>query len=216
MENLLSALAFAGLIAAQFLSVVLVNTQRCEDPSPGTRNRIARASACGSLAHSARRRLTCCPLLTANGLDITYVPYRGLAPSISDLVTARTHMAFDALTTLLPLIKEGKLRPLAVLSKARLPELPDVPTMTESGYPDFPTNPWTGIVAVPGTSQLIVRRLNETINVATCVPRGQAVDVGAVSRYLGRLSRDICQKDRDGYARLGRNRPPVRCESAVV
>ena len=100
-----------------------------------------------------------------NGLDITYVPYRGLAPSISDLVTARTHMAFDALTTLLPLIKEGKLRPLAVLSKARLPELPDVPTMTESGYPDFPTNPWTGIVAVPGTSQLIVRRLNETINV---------------------------------------------------
>jgi hypothetical protein len=55
MENLLSALAFAGLIAAQFLSVVLVNTQRCEDPSPGTRNRIARAPACGSLAHSARK-----------------------------------------------------------------------------------------------------------------------------------------------------------------
>jgi hypothetical protein len=54
-KNLLSALAFAGLIAAQFLSVVLVNTQRCEDPSPGTRNRIARAPACGSLAHSARK-----------------------------------------------------------------------------------------------------------------------------------------------------------------
>ena len=49
MENLLSALAFAGLIAAQFLSVVLVNTQRCEDPSPGTRNRIARASAVAPL-----------------------------------------------------------------------------------------------------------------------------------------------------------------------
>ena len=108
-----------------------------------------------------------------NGLDITYVPYRGLAPSISDLVTAITHMAFDALTTLLPLIKEGKLRPLAVLSKARLPELPDVPTMTESGYPDFPTNPWTGIVAVPGTSQLIVRRLNETINVALASPEAK-------------------------------------------
>jgi hypothetical protein len=55
MENLLSALAFAGLIAAQFLSVVFVNTQRCEDPSPGARNRIARAPARGSLPHSDRK-----------------------------------------------------------------------------------------------------------------------------------------------------------------
>jgi hypothetical protein len=53
MENLLSALAFAGLIAAQFLSVVLVNTQRCEDASPGSPNGIARAPASGSLAHSS-------------------------------------------------------------------------------------------------------------------------------------------------------------------
>ena len=45
--------------------------------------------------------------------------------------------------------------------------------MTESGYPDFPTNPWTGIVAVPGTSQLIVRRLNETINVALASPEAK-------------------------------------------
>ena len=105
-----------------------------------------------------------------NGLDITYVPYRGLAPSISDLISARTHMSFDALPTLLPLIKEGKLRPLAVLSKSRLPELPDVPTMTESGFPDFPTNPWTGIVALPGTPQPIVRRLNEAINAALAAP----------------------------------------------
>jgi len=55
MENLLSALAFAGLIAAQFLSVVLVNTQRCEDPSPGTRNRIARAPRAWLLPHSDRK-----------------------------------------------------------------------------------------------------------------------------------------------------------------
>ena len=55
MENLLSALAFAGLIAAQFLSVVLVNTQRCEDLPPDTRNRIARAPARGSLPHSDRK-----------------------------------------------------------------------------------------------------------------------------------------------------------------
>ena len=105
-----------------------------------------------------------------NGLDITYVPYRGLAPSISDLLSARTHMAFDALPTLLPLINEGKLRPLAVLSQSRLPSVPKVPTMIESGYFDFPTNPWTGVVALPGTPTPIISRLNTAINAALAAP----------------------------------------------
>ena len=55
MENFLCALAFAGLIAAQFLAVVFANTQVCEDPTPGSRKRIARVPVCGSLAHSARK-----------------------------------------------------------------------------------------------------------------------------------------------------------------
>jgi tripartite-type tricarboxylate transporter receptor subunit TctC len=109
-----------------------------------------------------------------NGLDITYVPYRGLAPSISDLITARTHMAFDALPTLLPLINEGKLRPLAVLSQSRLPALPNVPTMIESGYTDFPTNPWTGVVAPPGTPNAIIVRVNAAINTALAAPETKA------------------------------------------
>ena len=101
-----------------------------------------------------------------NGLDITYIPYRGLAPSISDLLSARTHMAFDALPSLLPLINGGKLRALAVLSKSRSPSLPNVPTMGESGYADFPTNPWTGVVAPPGTPDQIVQRLNSAMKSA--------------------------------------------------
>ena len=101
-----------------------------------------------------------------NGLDITYVPYRGLAPSISDLVTARTHMAFDALTTLLPLIKEGKLRPLAVLSKARLPEFTGCTHDDRERLSRF-FRPTHGPVLLQfqGLPELIVRRLNETINV---------------------------------------------------
>jgi tripartite-type tricarboxylate transporter receptor subunit TctC len=105
-----------------------------------------------------------------NDLDIVYVPYKGLAPSISDLLTARTHMAFDALPTLLALINEGKLRPLAVLSKSRLPSLPNVPTMTESGYLGFPTNPWTGLVAPPGTPEPIISLLNKALNTALSNP----------------------------------------------
>jgi tripartite-type tricarboxylate transporter receptor subunit TctC len=106
----------------------------------------------------------------ANDLDIVYVPYKGLAPSISDLISARTHMAFDAIPTLIPLIREGKLRALAVLSAGRSPLFPDVPTMAESGYPDFPGNPWSAIVAPPGTPEAIVQRVNAAINAALKAP----------------------------------------------
>ena len=99
-----------------------------------------------------------------NGLDIVYVPYKGAAPSLADLVSARTHMAFDGLVTLHPLIREGKLRPLAVTGATRSPTLPDVPTMIESGYPDFPQDPWAGLLAPAGTPKDVVARLNITIN----------------------------------------------------
>jgi tripartite-type tricarboxylate transporter receptor subunit TctC len=101
-----------------------------------------------------------------NGLDIVYVPYKGAAPSLADLMSARTHMAFDGLVTLHPLIREGKLRALAVTDAKRSPVLPDVPTMIESGYPDFPQNPWAGILAPAGTPSHVVAKVNDAINAA--------------------------------------------------
>jgi tripartite-type tricarboxylate transporter receptor subunit TctC len=98
------------------------------------------------------------------GLDITFIPYKGAAPSISDLMGGQTHMQFDALTTLYPLIVEGKLRALAVTSAQRWPALPDVPTMIESGYASFPQNAWSGVVAPAGTPAAIVGKLNAAIN----------------------------------------------------
>lgn len=105
-----------------------------------------------------------------NKLDIVYVPYKGLAPSISDLIGGRTHMAFDAMGNLLPLVKEGKLRPLAILSAERSKFLPDVPTMAESGLTDFPVNPWAGIVAPAGTPDAVIQRLNTAVNNALTQP----------------------------------------------
>ena len=98
------------------------------------------------------------------GLGMTYVPYKGGAPSLADLMTGRLQMQFDALTLLQPLVKEGKLRALAVLTPTRWPELPDVPTMREVGFGDFPGNPWAGIMAPSNMPQPIVRKLNATIN----------------------------------------------------
>ena len=97
-------------------------------------------------------------------LGMTYVPYRGGAPSIPDLIAGRLHMQFDALTLLVPLVKEGKLRALAVQTPGRWPALPDVPTLREAGFADFPGNAWAGIMAPPKTPAHIVQKLNATVN----------------------------------------------------
>jgi tripartite-type tricarboxylate transporter receptor subunit TctC len=97
-------------------------------------------------------------------LGMTYVPYKGGAPSLADLMTGRLQMQFDALTLLQPLVKDGKLKAIAVTTPTRWPGLPDVPTMRESGYADFPGNPWAGIMAPPKTPEPIVAKLNATIN----------------------------------------------------
>ncbi len=97
-------------------------------------------------------------------LGMTYVPYRGGAPSMPDLIAGRLHMQFDALTLLVPLVKEGKLRALAVQGAARWPDLPDVPTLRESGFSDFPGNAWAGIMAPPKTPQPIISKVNATVN----------------------------------------------------
>jgi tripartite-type tricarboxylate transporter receptor subunit TctC len=95
---------------------------------------------------------------------MTYVPYKGGAPSLADLMTGRLQMQFDALTLLQPLIKEGKLKALAVVTPRRWPALPDVPTMREAGFANFPGAPWGGIMAPPRTPKAVIDKLNATIN----------------------------------------------------
>ena len=97
-------------------------------------------------------------------LGMTYVPYKGGAPSIPDLLAGRLQLQFDALTLLQPLIKDGKVRAIAVTTPTRWPDLPDVPTLREAGFADFPGNPWAGIMAPPGTPAAIIDKLNATLN----------------------------------------------------
>jgi tripartite-type tricarboxylate transporter receptor subunit TctC len=98
------------------------------------------------------------------GLDVVYVPYKGSAASITDLLGGQTHMTIDGLTGLYPLIRDGKVRPLAVARPTRWAELPDVPTLAESGFPDFVIDAWTGVVAPAGTPPQVVAKLNAAIN----------------------------------------------------
>jgi tripartite-type tricarboxylate transporter receptor subunit TctC len=98
------------------------------------------------------------------GIDVTYIPYKGSAASITDLLAGQTHFTIDGLLGLYPLIKEGKLRALGIARAERWPALPQVPTLVESGFPDFTHDAWTGVVAPAGTPPEVIDVLNRTIN----------------------------------------------------
>jgi len=98
------------------------------------------------------------------GTDITFVPYRGMAQAMTDLVSGQIHMMIDGIGSLLPHIRDGKARALAVTGTTRSPDLPDVPTMIESGYPDYVLSFWTGILAPAGTPAEFVAKVNAAVN----------------------------------------------------
>jgi tripartite-type tricarboxylate transporter receptor subunit TctC len=100
------------------------------------------------------------------GINVIHVPYRGGGPSIQDVVGGHIQFTFEGISVLLPLIKAGQLRALAVTSAKRSPLLPDVPTMIESGFPDFSTSAWTGLLAPAGTPPEVIGKLNGAVNTA--------------------------------------------------
>jgi len=105
-----------------------------------------------------------------HGLDITSVPYRGGALVIPDMLGGRIHVYWPTPATVLPLIREGKIKALAITSPQRNPHLPDVPTMTELGLPELSLEFWAGMWAPGGTPADIVDKLNAEINAALQSP----------------------------------------------
>lgn len=94
------------------------------------------------------------------GAHITHIPYRGSAPAYTDLVAGQLHAMFDSLPAVLPHAKAGKVRVLAVSTAQRVPQLPDVPTVAESGVAGFDALGWLGIVAPKGVDPATRDRLN--------------------------------------------------------
>ena len=111
---------------------------------------------------------------TEAGLDVVFVPYNGSAQSVTDLLGGRTQFTIDGLVTLYPLIKAGKVRPLAIARAERWPALPDVPTLVESGYPDFVIDAWTGVVAPAGTPHAIIDEAQRGVQRRLDTPQAQA------------------------------------------
>jgi tripartite-type tricarboxylate transporter receptor subunit TctC len=96
-------------------------------------------------------------------IKLVHVPYKGTAPALSGLLGDHVHIAFLGIPPVLPHIRSGKLRALAVTGKRRSPELPDVPTVDEAGLPGYEVSPWYGVLAPAGTPREIVIRLNAEV-----------------------------------------------------
>jgi len=102
-------------------------------------------------------------LLSRAGIKAVHVPYKSGAEMTTAVLGEQTHMTFPDVSILLPLIRDKKLKALAVTSGARHPQLPDVPTMAESGIADYVTTFWTGVVVPAGTPAAIIDALNGAI-----------------------------------------------------
>ena len=98
------------------------------------------------------------------GIDLVHVPYRGTADGYRALLANEVQVMFGAITSALPYVQAGKLRPLVVLVDTRSPLLPDVPTIAQAGLPSVDVRKWLGLVAPAGTPPEIVERLNRTLD----------------------------------------------------
>lgn len=116
----------------------------------------------GSAGNGSAGHLAFEQLKLAAGIDVQHIPYKGTGAQITDLLAGRTDAASAGVPPFLPHLKSGALRALAVGSAERIPLLPDVPTVAETGYPGFESSQWFGILVPAGTPKAAVDRLNRS------------------------------------------------------
>ena len=118
----------------------------------------------------------------ATATDIVVVPYKGAATVITDLIGGQIDLGFETTSVTLSHLHEGTIRPLGVAARQRLPALPDVPTMIESGVKDFVASSWTGILAPAATPPEIVDKLHAEVKRIMAMPEVQQkfIDLGNI------------------------------------
>jgi tripartite-type tricarboxylate transporter receptor subunit TctC len=138
----------------------------------------------GSAGNGSAGHLAMEYLKQVTGIELQHVPYKGTGPNITDLIAGRTQATSAGTPPLMPHVKSGKLRVIAVGTSKRLHSLPDVATVAEQGYPGFETSQWYGLNAPANTPEPIVRRLAEeaakAANSALVLERFKADDAEAV------------------------------------
>lgn len=155
----------------------------------------------GSISHYA-----CVVLLSNLKLNITHIPYRGVAPAMNDLMGGHVDFMCDQTTTALPQVQGGTVKAIAVLGDQALPQVPQVSTAAAAGYPDVNLRSWNAIFVRKGTPAPILHKLNEALRAAIAdpdvarqmtavgveLPQGANLEPGAVSALIARgLEHDV-------------------------
>jgi tripartite-type tricarboxylate transporter receptor subunit TctC len=154
----------------------------------------------GSSGHGAAAHLAGEMFKAAAGIDIVHVPYKGAAPALQDVIAGHIEMMFATAASVVPLIREGKVRALAVTSLTRTAVLPDVPTVDELGLKGFEAVTWHGLVAPARTPPEIVAALNRATTSALVDP--------AVRGPLGDLGVDVMGGTSEAFAAYIRSEIP--------
>ena len=139
------------------------------------------------------------------GLQLTHVPYRGSGQATTDLLGGTVPMAMPGTAGMVAHIKAGKLRALAVSGATRSPQLPDVPTLAESGVPGYAANVWLGLMAPKGTPAAIIDRLQREIKAALTAPEVKAYFKDAGIEMAGSTAAEMdtfFREERDRWARV--------------
>ena len=140
-------------------------------------------------------------LKSESGIRMLHVPYRGVAPAITDVISGQVDAAFSSVPSVLQMIKAERVRALAISSARRNPAAPEIPTIAESGFPGFDVNPWWGILAPAGTDMAIVRKINSDVEsilhtpemVAFLATQGAEPLVTSPEAFLAMLQADIAK-----------------------
>lgn len=159
----------------------------------------------GSNGNGTAQHLIGTQFADMNGITLLHIPYKGSGPLTTDLIGGQVQMSFDTITPVLPHIKAGKLKPLAVTTAKRSTALPDVPTMDEAGMKGFDLGTWFGVLAPAGTPKEIVARLSTEMVKVIQAPdfRQRMHDIGAepIGNTPEQMARQI-KDDTEKYARL--------------
>ena len=124
------------------------------------------------------------------GVDIVHVPYKGTAAALTDIMAGQVQLTFENPSVLVQLIRDSKLKGLATTGEVRNPQAPELPTMIESGLPDFVSTSFTALAAPAGTPPEIVRRLNAELNAGLLSP-----ELGSTFAKLGVGSRPLSTEE---------------------
>jgi len=159
----------------------------------------------GSNGNGTAQHLIGMQFQAQTGTTLLHIPYKGSGPLTTDLLGGQVTMSFDTITPVLPHIRAGKLRALAVSTARRSSALPDVPTMAEAGLPGFDIGTWFGVLAPAATPRAVTTRLSEEMQKIIRSPEFKArmAEIGAepVGNTPEQMARQI-REETDKYARL--------------